>query len=109
VQKRAPTPFLPSNGNTHTFAYDALGRRIRAALNTKPATDRYYSAAWQVVEEEVGGSMTAQYVWSPVYVDALVERDTSSEEEKAVGSLFPAPMPEKDSRPLFSVPRHSSF
>src|SRR5262249_44801258 len=29
-------------------------------------------------EEQVGGVMSAQYVWSPVYVDALIERDTSS-------------------------------
>jgi YD repeat-containing protein len=28
-----------------------------------------------VLEEQVGGQTTAQYVWSPVYVDALVLRD----------------------------------
>jgi RHS repeat-associated protein len=38
-------------------------------------TDLYYSAAWQVLEERIGGTPKAQYVWSPVYVDALVERD----------------------------------
>jgi RHS repeat-associated protein len=30
-----------------------------------------------VVEEQVNGAMTAQYVWSPVYVDAMIERDTA--------------------------------
>jgi RHS repeat-associated protein len=69
---------VTAGSNTETFAYDALGRRIRTTLNSNPATDLYYSAAWQVVEEDVAGSMSAQYVWSPVYVDAMVERDTSS-------------------------------
>jgi RHS repeat-associated protein len=69
---------VTAGSNTETFAYDALGRRIRTTINSNPATDLYYSAAWQVVEEDVGGSMSAQYVWSPVYVDAMVERDTSS-------------------------------
>jgi RHS repeat-associated protein len=97
------TPFYDNNGNTttdersQTYVYDAwnrlvqvtagsttvvygsdaLGRRIRTTVNSNPATDLYYSSAWQVVEEQVGGAMTAQYLWSPVYVDALIERDTS--------------------------------
>jgi hypothetical protein len=37
-------------------------------------TDFYYSSSWQVLEERVGGQTTVQYVWSPVYVDALVLR-----------------------------------
>ena len=69
---------VTAGANTETFAYDALGRRIRDTVNSNPATDLYYSAAWQVVEEDVAGAMTTQYVWSPVYVDAMVERDTSS-------------------------------
>jgi len=39
--------------------------------------DFYYSANWQVLEEQSAGVMKAQYVWSPVYVDALVARDVS--------------------------------
>jgi RHS repeat-associated protein len=58
-----------------SYAYDGLNRRV--VENGGTARDLYYSAAWQVVEEQVGGAMQAQYVWSPVYVDALVERDTS--------------------------------
>jgi len=38
-------------------------------------TDLYYSPAAQVLEERVGGLVQSQYVWSPGYVDALVERD----------------------------------
>jgi RHS repeat-associated protein len=56
-----------------SYAYDALGRRI--AENEGTAKDLYYSSDWQVLEEQVGGLTQAQYVWSPVYVDALVERD----------------------------------
>jgi RHS repeat-associated protein len=65
-----------ANGNPlETFAYDGLNRRI--IENSGTARDLYSSSAWQVVEEQVGGVMQAQYVWSPVYVDAMVERDTS--------------------------------
>jgi len=64
------------NGNPlSAYTYDALGRRI---TETRAATlDLYFSKNWQVVEEQAGGMMQAQYVWSQVYTDALVERDTS--------------------------------
>jgi len=57
-----------------TYSYDAVGRRITESLNgvTK---DLYYSNAWQVLEERTGGAAKTQYVWSPVYVDAMIERD----------------------------------
>jgi len=42
-------------------------------------TDFYYSEQWQVLEERVGGQTTVQYVWSPVYVDALVLRDRDTD------------------------------
>ena len=44
----------------------------------------FYSAAWQVLEEQVGGNAEVQYVWSPVYVDAMVLRDRDTD---ANGSL----------------------
>ena len=65
------------NGGTtlESYRYDALGHRI---TETSTATlDLYFSKDWQVVEEQAGGVMQTQYVWSPVYVDAMVERDTS--------------------------------
>jgi RHS repeat-associated protein len=42
-------------------------------------TDFYYSSSWQVLEERVGGQTTVQYVWSPVYVDALILRDRDTD------------------------------
>ncbi len=61
-----------------TYGYDALGRRITNRLGAGATTDLYFSSSWQVLEEDVSGAMTQQYVWSPVYVDALVERDSAS-------------------------------
>jgi RHS repeat-associated protein len=59
------------------YTYDGLGRRV--TVNPGTATSLYYSSAWQVLEEQSGGTTQAQYVWSPVYVDALIERDRGSE------------------------------
>ncbi len=59
------------------YGYDALGRRIRESPGFNP-TDVYFSSQWQVLEEQMSGATTAQYVWSPVYVDALVERDAGA-------------------------------
>jgi RHS repeat-associated protein len=63
------------NGSV-SYQYDALGRRI---VETRAATtDLYYSDQWQVLEERTGGMSPTrlQYVWSPVYVDAVVARDS---------------------------------
>jgi RHS repeat-associated protein len=60
-----------------TYQYDALSRRI-VENSGGTATDLFYSSAWQVLEEQVGGAVQAQYVWSPVYVDALVLRDRTT-------------------------------
>jgi RHS repeat-associated protein len=60
----------------NTYAYDALGRRL-SSYGYSGNIDFYYSTAWQVLEEDTGGVMQTQYVWSPLYVDALVERDAS--------------------------------
>jgi RHS repeat-associated protein len=64
------------NGQTvlETYAYDALGRRTTE--NPGTPRDLFWDSAWQLVEEDVAGSMTDQYVWSTVYIDALIERDT---------------------------------
>jgi RHS repeat-associated protein len=42
-------------------------------------TDFHYSDQWQVLEERGGGETTVQYVWSPVYVDAMVLRDRDTD------------------------------
>jgi RHS repeat-associated protein len=71
---------VKNGGTTLTsYKYDALGRRI--VENPGAAHDLYYDAAWQVLEERWAGVSTAtiQYVWSPVYIDALVLRDRSTQ------------------------------
>jgi RHS repeat-associated protein len=68
---------VTAGANTYRYSYDTMGRRITSQLNAGPVTDLYYSSSWQVVEERVNGAMTTQYVWSPVYVDAMIERDTA--------------------------------
>jgi RHS repeat-associated protein len=62
-----------------SYAYDGLGRRVQET-HSGTVNDLFYSSAWQVLEERTGGVSTAtvQYVWSPVYVDALVLRDRST-------------------------------
>ena len=59
------------------YAYDGLHRRIQETAGGV-TTDLYYSDAWQVLEERVGGQVKAQYVWSLVYVDALILRNRDS-------------------------------
>src|SRR4029078_11520572 len=84
------------SSKTYAYAYDALGRRIIEGSapgsfggggGSVGDTDLYYSAAWQVVEEDTtyangtvdenGNDLTitnVENVWSPAYIDALVER-----------------------------------
>jgi RHS repeat-associated protein len=59
------------------YAYDPLGRRI-SETDGFATTDLYYTTSWQVVEERTG-SYKATYVWSPVYVDALVARNRDTD------------------------------
>jgi RHS repeat-associated protein len=60
------------------YSYDGMGRRI-TETHGSTATDLYYDASWQVVEERQGGQVQAQNVWSPGDIDILVERDQSSQ------------------------------
>jgi RHS repeat-associated protein len=59
-----------------SYQHDALNRRI--AVDDGSTRDLYYSAEWQVLEERVADEAQVQYVWSPIYVDALVLRDSGS-------------------------------
>jgi RHS repeat-associated protein len=71
---------VKSNGTTvASYSYDGLGRRI-TQTEGGTTSDLYYSAADQVLEEAVGGAAQARNVWSPVYVNALVLRDQSSQQ-----------------------------
>ena len=58
------------------YSYDALGRRI-TQIESGTTTNLYYSSSDQVVEEQQDGAETQQYVWSPFYVNSLIERDTA--------------------------------
>lgn len=60
-----------------TYAYDAMNRRI--SENPGTTRDFYYSASWQVLEERVSGTARVQYLWAPMYVDALILRDRDSD------------------------------
>ncbi|MCI0463316.1 MAG: hypothetical protein L0Z62_40735, partial [Gemmataceae bacterium] len=71
---------VKDSGNTvlASYKYDGLGRRIVETVGGT-TRDLYYSAAWQVLEERVSGQAQVQYVWSPVYVDALILRDRDTD------------------------------
>src|SRR5262249_42143628 len=68
------------NGSTVlvTYSYDASGRRITE--NISALRDWYYDGD-RIVEERASGSSSPdiQYVWSPVYTDALIERDRDTD------------------------------
>ena len=68
----------PSGTTLVTHSYDASYRRITEAPASGAPMDLYYSASWQVVEDRQSTHSSIayqQYVWSPVYVDAMVLRD----------------------------------
>ncbi len=69
----------------HELRHDALKRRIAENAHAATPTVLYYSAGWQVVEEREDGIPTAQYVWSPVYVDAMILRDRDANANPADG------------------------
>ncbi len=67
------------NGSTTlvTFAYDALWHLV--VQDAATAHHLYYSANWQVIEEQVSGNTVTQNVWSIVYIDALILRDRDTD------------------------------
>ncbi len=57
------------------YSYDGLGRRI-IEIHGTDQHDLYFSAAWQVLEQrDSDETHYSQYIWSPVYVDAMILRD----------------------------------
>jgi RHS repeat-associated protein len=74
----------PGGATLSSYTHDALGRRIIESTGGI-TSDLYYSAAGQVLEERVSNQAKVQYVWSPVYVDALVERDRDADGNPANG------------------------
>jgi RHS repeat-associated protein len=69
---------VKSGGTTlETFSYDGENRRVTNTISGT-TTDLYYSSQWQVLEEQQSGSDVSRYVWSPVYVNAMVLRDRAT-------------------------------
>jgi RHS repeat-associated protein len=68
-----------------SYSYDALGRRITETPNGSPTKSLYFSSAWQVLEEDWSGATQIQYVWSPAYVDAMIERDRNADSNTSTG------------------------
>ena len=61
-----------SGGTTiASYGYDGVGRRV-TITEAGTTTTLYYSDEWPVLEERVGRAAKVPYVWSPVYVDALI-------------------------------------
>lgn len=73
------------NGSTHNYAYDALNRRTVDQNAT--VKQFYYSDQWQILEERHNASTSAkmQYLWSPVYVDAMILRDRDANNSSGDG------------------------
>jgi RHS repeat-associated protein len=64
--------------SVETYTYDAQGHRVTETPAGSLEKDLYYSNQWQVIEEDTSNSglhLHADYVWSPVFVDALILRD----------------------------------
>jgi RHS repeat-associated protein len=77
-----------TNGTgTETFGYDGTGRKITTAVSGGSTTDHYYSDQWQVLEDQTSGVTKAQYVWSPVYVYALILQDRDADNNSGTGNL----------------------
>jgi len=71
------------------YEYDGLNRRITEQVGSPTfaaaVRDVFYSQDWQVLEERwrrtegvVASIADTRFIWSPIYVDALIARDTRS-------------------------------
>ena len=83
------------------YEYDGLARRIvervgtlaAPAAATAPVRDVYYSQNWQVLEERlrtpagaIPTTADTRFVWSPVYVDAMIARDRNADGNTTTGT-----------------------
>jgi RHS repeat-associated protein len=82
------------------YEYDGLNRRIVEQVGTlaapsaasAPIRDVFFSQDWQVLEErlrttptQVATTADTRFVWSPVYVDAMIARDRNADGNAANG------------------------
>jgi RHS repeat-associated protein len=83
------------------YGYDGLNRRIVEQVGTlaSPAAataairDVYYSQDWQALEErvrtlptQVAATADTRFIWSPVYVDAMIARDRNVDNNATTGT-----------------------
>jgi len=66
-----------------TYSYDSLNRRVTSDDGTT-VTNLYYSVGWQVLQEQVAGNVTQQYVYSATYPDAMILRDRDTDNDGIV-------------------------
>ena len=81
-----------SGGTTlETYSYDGLGGRMVNTVGST-TTNFFNSNEGQVLEEQANatGYYTQRYVWSPVYINSMIDRDvdTSGTGLTATGSSF---------------------
>jgi uncharacterized delta-60 repeat protein/RHS repeat-associated protein len=79
-----------SNTTLESYKYDPYGRRVSRAITSSgvtTTTDDYFTAQWQLAEERIFGTTKKQYLWSPFYVDDLIERDRDSDTGGNDGAL----------------------
>ena len=72
---------------------EQVGTPAAPAAASAPIRDVYYSQEWQAIEERVRiptGAIPAtadtRFIWSPVYVDAMVFRDRNADGDAATGT-----------------------
>ena len=70
---------VESGGSTTAVhEHDALNRQAQSGTTT-PTDERWFSLQWQVLETRPSDGKTMQFVWCPVYVDAMVARDRDTD------------------------------
>ncbi len=93
---RLVTVYDASSTLVARYEYDGMNRRIVEQVGTLPAApirDLYYSLQWQTLEERVRDGMGAiptnadtRYIWSPVYIDAMIARDQDADSSSGTGA-----------------------
>ena len=94
---------IPAAQTLETYSYDGLGDRITNTVysdDVGTTTNFYISTAGQVIEEQANatGYYTQRYVWSPTYINSMVDRDTDTSGSglTATGSEFSRVWPLQD-------------
>jgi hypothetical protein len=65
-----------------SYTYDARNFRITETCSSA-STSVYFTTGWQEIERRANGVPNDQYVWSPVYIDALICRDFDNDANSA--------------------------